>query len=159
MVSFIMYRMKMRVDSENGTAALAIRLAPLLRTGDVVVLAGELGAGKTAFARALIRHLAGADEEVPSPTFTLAQVYETPEITVWHYDLYRLAEKEADILELGWEESLRGGVSLVEWADRLGGLLPRDRLEIKISHIKDSENERDIELTPHGRFIDRMKGF
>ena len=137
----------------------AATLAPRLKAGDVVTLSGDLGAGKTAFARALINIMSEEPEEVPSPTFTLVQVYETDEGTdIWHFDLYRLPEEEMDILELGWEEARRFGISLVEWPDRLGGLLPADRLEISIEFHKDSENIRSVTLIPHGKMVSRMEG-
>jgi tRNA threonylcarbamoyladenosine biosynthesis protein TsaE len=145
--------------TESDTAALAARLARLLRRGDVATLHGGLGAGKTAFARALIQALAGGPEEVPSPTFTLVQTYDLPDFQLWHFDLYRLAEKEIDILELGWEDARRDGVCLVEWPERLGGLLPPDRLEIRISFASDSDNARTVQLVPVGRWIGRLEGF
>lgn len=151
--------MKLRVENEKGLGEMAAMMAPFLKTGDVLTLKGDLGAGKTAFARALINALPGDEEEVPSPTFTLVQTYERGDVTVWHFDLYRLKEETKDILELGWEDARRFGVSVVEWADRLGGLLPKDRLEIEIKQVKDSENSRDIVLTPHGAWQDRLKGF
>ena len=143
-----------RIKSEAELEEIAANLAPLLKTGDVVTLVGTLGAGKTAFSRALINKMSNEEEEVPSPTFTLVQTYDLPDISIWHFDLYRLEEKEADILELGWEEARRYGVSLVEWSDRLGALLPKDRLEINIE-TGDSETERVITLTPHGLWKDR----
>jgi tRNA threonylcarbamoyladenosine biosynthesis protein TsaE len=148
----------LNIENEAALAALAARLAPLLKTGDVLALAGGLGAGKTAFARALIHALSPAAGEVPSPTFTLVQVYDLPGLSLWHFDLYRLAEKERDILELGWDEARRFGVSLVEWPDRLGGLLPKDRLEINITFNEDSENSRCVTLVPHGSWRLRLEG-
>jgi len=127
-----------KIESEQGLKAIALELAPKLKTGDVVVLNGTLGAGKTTFARYLINILAGEEVEVPSPTFTLVQEYELPNISIWHFDLYRLEEKETDILELGWEEARRYGVALVEWPDRLGNLLPKEHIEINIEFIKDN---------------------
>src|SRR3546814_10429878 len=112
------------------TESLGRALARLLRLGDVIALSGDLGAGKTALARALIRALPGpqgaADEEVPSPTFTLAQIYERRPGPVWHFDLYRL-ESAAEVEELGFSEAL-AGIALVEWPERLGALLPADAL-------------------------------
>jgi tRNA threonylcarbamoyladenosine biosynthesis protein TsaE len=139
------------VKSETELAALAARLAPQLKTGDVVTLKGDLGAGKTAFARALINALAPVPEEVPSPTFTLVQTYELPYITLWHFDLYRLEDEERDILELGWEEARRTGVALVEWPDRLGGLLPKDRLEVDIAFNDSSDSARTVTVTAFGK--------
>ncbi len=144
------------IKDETALAAFAARIAPLLKTGDVVALRGDLGAGKSAFARALIHTLSPDAGEVPSPTFTLVQVYDLPQISIWHFDLYRLEEKEMDILELGWDEARRSGVSLVEWPDRLGGLLPKDLLEINIDFIKDSENSRLVTMIPYGAWRERV---
>jgi tRNA threonylcarbamoyladenosine biosynthesis protein TsaE len=145
-----------RIDHEEEMRVLAVRIAQILKTGDVLTLTGGLGAGKTVFARALVNALAPAPEEVPSPTFTLVQVYENQSPAIWHFDLYRL-ESEGEILELGWDEARRQGVALVEWPERLGGLLPRDRLEISIEFTADSENARQVTFTPHGKWIDRQK--
>ncbi len=120
------------LPDEAATARVAAALAPLLRVGDVVALNGDLGTGKTAFARALIRALTDPDEEVPSPTFTLVQLYGADDFTVFHFDLYRL-ERPADALELGIEEAFSDGVSLIEWPDRLGRLLPPGRLDITLA--------------------------
>jgi tRNA threonylcarbamoyladenosine biosynthesis protein TsaE len=117
---------------EAATAALARKLAPLLRAGDVVALRGALGAGKTAFARALIRALTRPDEEVPSPTFTLVQGYDAPGARIHHFDLYRIAHPD-ELVEIGWDEALADGIALVEWPERAGLLLPARRLEIALT--------------------------
>ena len=114
------------------TEALAARLAPLLRPGDAVLLDGPLGAGKSAFARALLRAAAGdAALEVPSPTFTLVQSYDLPGGPAHHFDLYRLSGP-AGLTELGWDEA-REGIVLVEWPERLGSQAPRDALRIHLT--------------------------
>jgi tRNA threonylcarbamoyladenosine biosynthesis protein TsaE len=115
---------------ENATAALAARLAALARPGDVFALAGDLGAGKTSLARAFIR-ARGGGEDVPSPTFTLVQVYELPGGAVWHFDLYRLRHAE-EAWELGIEDAFRDGISLIEWPDRLAALLPGRHLQVAL---------------------------
>jgi tRNA threonylcarbamoyladenosine biosynthesis protein TsaE len=115
----------MSLPDEATTEQLGATLAGRLRIGDVVGLTGELGAGKTTLARAILR--AAADDRrliVPSPTFTLVEVYDTPRGPYWHFDLYRL-EKPEQIYELGWEEALADGISLIEWPERLGPLLPK----------------------------------
>ncbi len=128
---------------EAATARLADRLAPLARPGDVIALEGDLGAGKTSFARAFVRALTHAAEEVPSPTFTLAQLYECEAGTIWHFDLYRL-EKPDDALELGLEEAFADGISLIEWPERLGPWLPRDRLILRLSAAADGGRRAEI---------------
>lgn len=145
-----------RIEHEEDMRVLAVRLAQILKTGDVIALQGVLGAGKTVFARALVNALAPSEEEVPSPTFTLVQVYDRQAPVIWHFDLYRL-EKQAEIIELGWEEARRGGVAVIEWPDRLGSLLPKDRLEISIEFAPDSEAARVVTFTPHGKWVGRQK--
>lgn len=146
------------IDGEKALAAFAATLAPRLKKGDVVTLTGGLGAGKTAFARALVHVLDPKAGDVPSPTFTLVQTYEMPDFSIWHFDLYRLENKQADILELGWEDARRHGVSLVEWPDRLGSLLPKDRLEITIDFDKTSDTRRALRLAPFGSWQTRLQG-
>ena len=115
----------MSLPDESATERLGATLAERLRVGDVVGLKGELGAGKTTLARAIIRAAAGDPELiVPSPTFTLVEVYETPRGSFWHFDLYRLEAAE-QVYELGWEEALAEGISIIEWPERLGPLLPK----------------------------------
>ena len=115
----------------SATHALAARLARLLRPGDAVLLEGPLGAGKSEFARAVLRAAAGDPGlEVPSPTFTLVQSYDLPAGAAHHFDLYRL-DGPAGLDELGWDEALEG-IVLVEWPDRLGALAPTDALRITL---------------------------
>jgi tRNA threonylcarbamoyladenosine biosynthesis protein TsaE len=119
------------LPDESATGDLARRLAPRLKVGDVVALHGDLGAGKTAFARALIRALVDADEEVPSPTFTLVQTYSAPLGPIFHFDLYRIVSPD-ELTEIGWDEALADGLTLVEWPGRAGALLPASRIDIEL---------------------------
>ena len=136
------------------TAALAQAVAGRVRQGDVIALFGDLGTGKTSFARAFILALPGGEAEtVPSPTFTLVQVYERVPAPVWHFDLYRLEQPE-EVYELGFEDALAQGISLIEWPERLGPLLPRDRLEIGLTYAADP-NARQAELRGHGAWAAR----
>jgi tRNA threonylcarbamoyladenosine biosynthesis protein TsaE len=114
---------------EAATIRLGQGLAGLARPGDVVALGGTLGVGKTTLARAFIRALTTPDEEVPSPTFTLVQTYDTDAGVVWHFDLYRI-ERPGDAFELGLDDALADGITLIEWPERLGPLLPRRRLDV-----------------------------
>ena len=126
------------VKSENALRDVAAEMARILEKGAVVSLEGDLGAGKTALARAFIRHMTGdADTDVPSPTFTLLQTYDTPRGPLWHYDLYRLKSAE-EVFELGWEDALaHDGIVLVEWAERIGDLMPPDAVHIAITPLPD----------------------
>jgi tRNA threonylcarbamoyl adenosine modification protein YjeE len=136
-----------RARSLADTERLAARLAPHAAPGDVIGLCGALGSGKTAFARALIRaRLGRPGEEVPSPTFTLVQLYEHAAGAIWHFDLYRLAEAE-DAYELGIEDAFSGAISLIEWPETL--ILPGDWLQV---HLEPGagEGERLVTITPHG---------
>lgn len=133
------------LPSEAATLALGRALARRLRAGDVIALNGDLGAGKTTLARGLIQSLLGPAEEVPSPTYTLVQLYETPDFPLWHFDLYRL-EVPAGVLELGWEETAEGA-ALIEWPERAGAYLPRYRLDV---FLEMSGHGRRARLVPQG---------
>ena len=113
---------------ERFGAAVSVLLEP----GDAVCLFGPLGAGKSTFARGLIRAMTHAGQDVPSPTFTLMQVYEGPKFPVAHFDLYRLKRPE-EALELGLDEALDVGAAVVEWSERLEDALPPERLEIRLA--------------------------
>jgi tRNA threonylcarbamoyladenosine biosynthesis protein TsaE len=124
------------------TKALAAAVAALARPGDVILLEGPLGAGKTTFARAFLRAASGDPAlEVPSPTFTLVQGYETRIASVAHFDLWRL-EGPAGLVELGWDEA-RDGIVVVEWPDRLGPLRPADALSVELQ-INSPETRRAV---------------
>lgn len=114
------------------TARCGMQLAAVLQPGDIVALQGELGAGKTTLARAVIHNLMAAATPVPSPTFTLLQQYATPRGTVWHFDLYRIKHAE-EIHELGWDDALADGIMLVEWPEHAGGYLSETALQCRLS--------------------------
>jgi len=108
------------------------RLGRCLRPGDVLLLQGPVGAGKTHLARAAIRALCGAETEVPSPSFTLVQTYEGPDCDIWHADLYRLASS-SEVDELGLDEAMGRDIVLVEWPDRLAGQAPAGAMTVDIA--------------------------
>jgi tRNA threonylcarbamoyladenosine biosynthesis protein TsaE len=143
------------LTDEEATAALAARIAALARPGDVIALNGELGTGKTTFARAFI-HARGGGEAVPSPTFTLVQVYEIGDVPIWHFDAYRLRDPD-EAWELGIEDAFRDGISLIEWPERLGKLLPDRRLQIILSETT-PPNARRAALDPGGDWAERLAG-
>ena len=141
-----------RLEGEAATARLGAAVAAELKPGDVVCLSGPLGAGKSTLARGLIRSLTTANEEVPSPTFTLVQVYDG-RLPVAHFDLYRLASP-GEAFELGLDEALEEGAAVIEWPQRLEGRLPPDRLDIEIAFDETGEGRR-ARLTPHGAWEGR----
>jgi tRNA threonylcarbamoyladenosine biosynthesis protein TsaE len=139
----------------DATEALGAALARALRPGDAICLYGPLGAGKSTLARGLIRALTTPDEDVPSPTFTLVQLYDGPDFPISHFDLYRL-EQASEAEELGLDEALEEGAALIEWPQRLEGRLPADRLDIEIEI--DAEG-RIARLRPHGAWKGRPLEF
>lgn len=146
--------------TEAQTEAFGRQIAALLRPGDMVTLGGALGAGKTTLARAIIRTFLPA-EDVPSPTFTLVQTYETKALfPIWHVDLYRV-KAQSEIRELGLEEVLDRGVLLVEWSDRMGDRLPRERLDIMIEGGGDEEDDtRLVKIVARGpAWVERLQAF
>lgn len=145
---------RMSLADEAATVALARQIASAARSGDVIALSGELGVGKTRFARALIDALTGDAEDVPSPTFTLVQTYDSPVATIWHFDLYRLSRPE-DAYELGIEDAFVDGICLIEWPDRLQHLLPMERLDVALSYGA-AAGARDAQVTGRGGWSARL---
>src|SRR6202023_4441874 len=148
------------IPNEAALAAFMTDIAGALEPGDLVTLSGDLGAGKTTFARALIRYLAGDDTvEVPSPTFTFVQTYELPQFPLVHADLYRLSGP-AELAELGFDDLREGAVVLLEWPDRADGLLPPDRLDVALTLAPKLKLEfRHARITGFGALaprVDRM---
>ncbi len=136
---------------------LARVLAPYLRRGDLVTLSGDLGAGKTTFARFLIGAISGEDVEVASPTFSLVQSYETPRGEIHHFDLYRLEGPE-ELGELGFDEAREEGLALVEWPERLGAALSADRLDVALAESTEAD-KRDVSITAFGGWAPRLERF
>jgi tRNA threonylcarbamoyladenosine biosynthesis protein TsaE len=124
------------LPDERATEILAASFAAKLRKGDVIALTGDLGVGKSVFARALIKALGAAAGvgigAVPSPTFTLVQQYDLPGLPIYHFDLYRLSDPE-EAWEIGLEEAFAEGASLIEWADRIDTLLPAGTVRVHLT--------------------------
>ena len=139
------------LSNETATAQLMADLALLVGPGDVITLSGDLGAGKTAAARAMIRYLADDDAlEVPSPTFTLAQIYDSP-FPILHADLYRI-DDAGELEEIGLSPLPEGTLALIEWPERAPDALPRDRIDIAFSHRPAlGSNARAAEITGFGK--------
>ena len=152
------YSFTVALADEQATLALMVDIAALIEPGDLITLSGDLGAGKTTFARAFIRHLAGDETiEVPSPTFTLMQAYDLPRFRLVHADLYRLSGP-AELAELGFEDEADGIITLLEWPDRAAGLLPPDRLDIALTlSPQQGETFRQARVTGYGTFASRAE--
>jgi len=133
-------------ESESHTQEMAIQLVPYLEAGMVLLLNGPIGAGKSVFARAIISSLlakSGKKEDIPSPTFTLVQSYETEEFEVWHVDLYRI-ESELEIVELGLEEAFDTSLCIIEWGEKLGRFTPDNHIEISFEPISSLKSGRRL---------------
>jgi len=144
--------------NEEATLRFMADIAAALEPGDLVTLSGDLGAGKTTFARALIRHLAGDETiEVPSPTFTLIQNYDLPRFSLVHADLYRLSGA-AELAELGFDDLPEGTVVMMEWPDRAAGFLPPDRLDITFTLAPQlGPDVRNVRYVGYGNFAQRAE--
>lgn len=138
--------MRVALPDLAATAKLGTAIAARLAPGDAVLLRGDLGSGKTTLARAILAAL-GVTENVPSPTFTLVQAYETPRLRVSHYDLYRL-KRESELEELGLDEALDQGAALIEWPERAERRLPADALIAAL----DADTERRVVLEGPARW-------
>lgn len=145
------------LNSPEETEALAGRIGRDLGVGDVLLLDGSIGSGKTHFARALIRSRMQVPEDVPSPTFTLVQVYDTQIGEIWHSDLYRLTSVD-EIEELGLTEAFETAVCLIEWPEKLGPLTPASALRLRFQTDPEQLGQRHLQLSwSDPRWDSRMK--
>ncbi len=134
------------------THALGARIGAALGVGEAVLLEGPLGVGKTTLARGAIAAWTGRDEDVPSPTYTLIQIYEGAKGALWHADLYRL-KGPGEVEEIGLLDALSEAACLIEWPDRLGAAAPRDRLDVTLSFVDEG---RAAVLRAHGAWRERL---
>ncbi|PJI85890.1 tRNA threonylcarbamoyladenosine biosynthesis protein TsaE [Yoonia maricola] len=142
------------LDDEEATGILAAKIATYLKAGDTLLLDGQIGAGKSAFARALIRARLGRMEDVPSPTFTLVQTYDDENGDIWHCDLYRLTHPD-EALELGLSEAFETAICLIEWPDRLGDVAPKTALTLA---FEAQEDQHHLTITGPSPWPDRLRG-
>ena len=145
-------------SSPDATATFALALSKVIKAGDVILLQGPIGAGKTHFARSLIQArlaAAGRHEDVPSPTFTLVQTYEDGDSEIWHADLYRLTHPD-EVDELGLIDAFETAICLVEWPDRLGDLTPDNAVTLNLTST-DRPGERNLIATGPARWMTLLK--
>ena len=146
---------KIILKNEKHTAYLGAILAEVSNKGDLVMLSGELGSGKTVIARGFIRKRLKKNIAITSPTFTIVNIYDNTNPPVWHFDLYRI-RNTFEIDELGLNEALKEGITLIEWPSIANKWLPNDRLEITIKN-SNIHNKRVVLLNPSPNWIDRTK--
>lgn len=144
------------LKTPDDTASLARAIGARLRPGDVILMEGGIGAGKTHFARALIQSLLIEPEDVPSPTFTLVQVYDGPDAEIWHSDLYRLSSPD-EAVELGLEDAFETAICLIEWPDRLAELTPGDALTLSFE-VTGDEARRVTCRWSDAKWNDKLNG-
>jgi tRNA threonylcarbamoyladenosine biosynthesis protein TsaE len=150
--------LKFDLKNADETANFAFVLSKSIHSGDTILLSGPVGAGKTHFARSFIKSLLIADEDVPSPTFTLVQTYDSPIGEVWHADLYRLSA-EQEIEELGLSDAMIDAVCLIEWPDRLGSYTPTDALHIDIEPLNTLDERTLTARWDHPKWAHKTKGW
>jgi len=131
------------ISDVSGLQNFAKDFGDTLKGDEIITLNGPLGAGKTSLARFLIQELTGEDLDVPSPTYTLVQTYDTPKGRLYHLDLYRLENSE-EIYELGWEEMAGDGLMLIEWAERIEALIPSRHIALHFSIVGDTQRQLKI---------------
>ncbi len=147
--------LRLLLNSEEETYKFGIFLAKKVTSGDIITLSGGLGSGKTVLARGLIQAYIDANEYVPSPTFNLVNIYETEMLTIWHFDLYRL-KKPVEVEQLGLDEALADGLSLIEWPEKALEYIPKYALNIKFNMLI-NKNKRQIELIGNTLWINRLR--
>lgn len=143
-------------NSEKDTLNFGKKLASYLKPKDIIVLTGELGAGKTKFTEGFLSYF-GLENEISSPTFTIVNEYCKNDINIYHFDVYRL-EDSSEFYEIGGEEYFEKGICLIEWGELIKDALPKDYLEITFSkNIENgNENSRILNLTSHGSKFDKL---
>jgi tRNA threonylcarbamoyladenosine biosynthesis protein TsaE len=150
-----MVKFDLFLRDDNATTAFGAAIAPVLIGGDCILLTGDIGAGKTAFARAVIQTRLGRQEDVPSPTFTIVQTYETESVDIWHCDLYRLTSTD-EAFELGLDDAFETAICLIEWPDRLGNTAPKNAVHMMFETCDDG---RQVTVTmPDGLRSDLRQG-
>lgn len=152
-----MQPLSLAITNLEDLSSLATCVADLSDDIDIILLQGDLGTGKSAFARCFLTHLDASLIEIPSPTFTLVQTYSTPTKEVWHFDLYRLTNQE-EVYEIGIEEAFVSGVSLIEWPERFYYQSLRDYLHIRLDFAPSSvlTGQRSATLYGAGKWAERL---
>lgn len=146
--------------SENDTKKLAIKIASMLKKGDLIVLCGDLGYGKTKFTEGFLTYF-GLENEISSPTFTIVNEYKKDDINIYHFDVYRL-EDSSEFYAIGGDEYFENGICIIEWGELISDALPNEYIKIDFSRNESNENERFLNIQSIGKkydnIIDILKG-
>ena len=146
--------------SENDTKKLAIKIASMLKKGDLIVLCGDLGSGKTKFTEGFLKYF-GLENEISSPTFTIVNEYKKDDINIYHFDVYRL-EDSSEFYAIGGDEYFENGICIIEWGELISDALPNEYIKIDFSRNESNENERFLNIQSIGKkydnIIDILKG-
>ena len=140
--------------SENDTKKLAIKMASMLKKGDLIVLCGELGSGKTKFTEGFLTYF-GLENEISSPTFTIVNEYKKDDINIYHFDVYRL-EDSSEFYAIGGDEYFENGICLIEWGELIEDALPNEYIKIDFSRDDLNENERVLSIKSIGEKYDNI---
>ncbi len=135
--------------SENDTINFACNIANYLEKGNIIILSGDLGSGKTKFTQGILKHF-NLENEISSPTFTIVNEYNTPTTNIYHFDVYRLADSD-EFYAIGGEEYFNNGICIIEWGEIIEDILPNDYLKINFTKDAENENYRVLELIPTGK--------
>ena len=135
-------------NNEKDTVNLALKIAPHLKNGDVIVLSGELGCGKTKFTGGILRYF-GLENEISSPTFTIVNEYHKDSVNIYHFDVYRLSDVE-EFYAIGGEEYFSNGICIIEWGEIIKEALPKDYLKLNFSKMEENDNKRVIDIIAYG---------
>lgn len=141
-------------NSEEDTMKFATKLASFLKKGDIIVLSGELGCGKTKFTEGILKYF-DLEDEISSPTFTIVNEYHKDKINIYHFDVYRLSDVE-EFYAIGGEEYLTNGISIIEWGEIIEDALPKDYLKLKFSKEENYDNKRIINIILNGERFKKL---
>jgi tRNA threonylcarbamoyladenosine biosynthesis protein TsaE len=141
---------QINIDSLVDLKNISVKIAALANVGDIIFLRGELGSGKTSFAKYFINSISNHDQNVTSPTFNILQIYDCENFSAWHYDFYRI-ETEEEIVNLGLDDAFANGVSIIEWPEKIQSFLPQASLEIHFS-FTEKHNSRLLTISGNGKW-------
>lgn len=140
-------------NSELETKQFAKKLASKLNLGDIIVLSGELGSGKTKFTEGILSYF-NLSDEISSPTFTIVNEYDTKNVPIYHFDVYRLEDAD-EFLAIGGEEYFEKGICIIEWGEIIQDILPKDYIKISFSRNNENENIRNLTIETFGTKYDK----